>query len=199
MKTEMAALTLALAVISGAAYAQSSATPSTPRIDQRQANQQQRIDQGVKSGSLTEREAARLEKGQQRIDRMENRAMADGKMTRQERRRIEQAQDRQSTQIYRESHDRQSKVAQNTTPSSTSRIDRRQAEQQKRIDAGVKSGSLNAKEAARLEKGQQKVQRMENRAMADGTVTAKERQRIEHAQNQQSRKIYREKHDRQHK
>ena len=35
-------------------------------------------------------------------------------------------------------------------------------------------------------------------AKADGKVTAKEREHIEHAQNVESRKIYREKHDRQH-
>jgi hypothetical protein len=38
---------------------------------------------------------------------------------------------------------------------------------------------------------------METRAEADGKVTKKERARIEHAQDNQSRKIYREKHDKQ--
>ena len=33
----------------------------TPGIDQRQANQEQRIDQGIASGQLTQREAGRLE------------------------------------------------------------------------------------------------------------------------------------------
>ena len=51
-------------------------TTSTPRIDQRQANQQQRIDQGVQSGALTEKEAARMEKGQERVQNMENKAAA---------------------------------------------------------------------------------------------------------------------------
>ena len=37
-------------------------TSSTPRIDQRQANQEWRIEQGEKSGALTNKEAARLEK-----------------------------------------------------------------------------------------------------------------------------------------
>ena len=49
-----------------------------------------------------------------------------------------------------------------------------------------------------LEKGQTHVQNVENKATADGTVTKKEAGRIEHAQDQQSKKIYREKHDRQH-
>ncbi len=83
-------------------------------------------------------------------------------------------------------------------PAATPGIDKRQAEQQKRIDQGVKSGELTAKEAARLEKGQDRVQKMEDKAKADGKVTAKERERIQQAQNVQSRHVAREKHDRQH-
>lgn len=80
---------------------------------------------------------------------------------------------------------------------STPRIDQRQAEQERRIQAGEKSGQLNQKEAARLEKGQARVQKMENKATADGKVTAKERAKIEKAQDRESRRIYREKHDKQ--
>lgn len=82
-------------------------------------------------------------------------------------------------------------------PASTPRIDERQAKQQKRIEQGVRSGQLNEKEAARLQKGQQRVQNMENKALEDGKVTKKERRRIEHAQDKQSKKIAREKHDKQ--
>ncbi len=80
---------------------------------------------------------------------------------------------------------------------STPRIDKRQANQERRIEQGEKSGALNKKEAARLEKGQARVQKMENKATADGKVTAKERARIEKAQNRESRRIFREKHDKQ--
>ena len=80
-----------------------------------------------------------------------------------------------------------------TTPG----IDKRQAEQERRIQQGVASGQLTGKEAARLEKGQARVQHMEDRAKADGVVTKQERARIEHAQNVESRKIAREKHDKQ--
>ena len=83
-------------------------TDSTRRIDKRQANQERRIEQGEKSGALTQKEAARLEKGQARVQKMEDKAAADGKVTAKERRRIEQAQDRQSRKIYREKHDKQS-------------------------------------------------------------------------------------------
>ena len=82
-------------------------TDSTRRIDKRQDKQERRIDQGEKSGALTQKEAARLEKGQARAQKMEDKAVADGKVTAKERRRIEQAQDRQSKKIYREKHDKQ--------------------------------------------------------------------------------------------
>jgi hypothetical protein len=82
-------------------------TDSTRRIDKRQANQERRIEQGEKSGALTQKEAARLEKGQARVDRMESKAAADGKVTARERARIEKAQNRESKKIYREKHDKQ--------------------------------------------------------------------------------------------
>ena len=82
-------------------------TDSTRRIDKREANQERRIEAGEKSGALTPREAARLEKGQARIDKMEKKATADGKVSAKERRRIEHAQDQQSRRIYREKHDKQ--------------------------------------------------------------------------------------------
>lgn len=100
LKTTLAALIAAVAV---PAFAQT----ATPGIDQRQANQEARIQQGIKSGELTQREAARLEKGQDRIQRMENRAKADGKVTAKERERIEHAQNQESRHIAREKHDRQ--------------------------------------------------------------------------------------------
>lgn len=82
-------------------------TTSTPRIDKRQELQLQRIDQGVKSGQLNQKEAARLEKGQARIQKAENKAVADGKVTAKERAKIEHMQDRQSRHIAREKHDKQ--------------------------------------------------------------------------------------------
>ena len=93
-----------LAALSFPVFAQ---TTSTPRIDQRQQNQEQRIDKGVQSGQLNQKEAARLEKGQARVQKMETKAVADGKVTAKERRNIERAQDKQSRKIAREKHDKQ--------------------------------------------------------------------------------------------
>ena len=83
------------------------AQPVTPGIDQRQIDQAQRIDQGVASGQLTRREAARLERGQARVDALESRAKSDGVVTARERARIQHAQNVESRRIQRQKHDRQ--------------------------------------------------------------------------------------------
>lgn len=95
--------------ITAAALPAFAQTTSTPRIDQRQANQERRIEQGVKSGQLTGKEAARLEKGQARVQKMEAKAAADGKVTKKERAKVEHAQAQQSRKIAREKHDKQRK------------------------------------------------------------------------------------------
>lgn len=87
--------------------------------------------------------------------------------------------------------------AQSQDPAATPGVDKRQEMQQKRIDKGVQSGQLNAKEAARLERHQAHIVNMENKAKADGTVTRNERARLHHAQDQESQRIHRQKHDRQ--
>lgn len=86
-----------------AAFAQA----NTPRVDQRQANQERRIEQGVNSGALTEREAARMERGQEHVQNLEDKAKADGVVTKGERARLHAAQDAQSARIYRQKHDAQ--------------------------------------------------------------------------------------------
>jgi uncharacterized membrane protein YebE (DUF533 family) len=94
----------AIATVWLPAYSQ---TQSTPRIDKRQANQAARIEKGEQSGALNQKEAARLEKGQARVQKMEDKAVADGKVTAKERERIEHAQNKQSRRIYNEKHDKQ--------------------------------------------------------------------------------------------
>ena len=105
----MMSLAAAMSVmLAGVALAQSAApapaATSTPRIDQRRENQQDRIQQGVKSGQLTRHEARTLRRGQRRIARMEQRAKADGQVSPQERHRITVAQNQQSRKIYRLKH-----------------------------------------------------------------------------------------------
>ena len=78
------------------------------RINRRQAKQQKRIDQGVQSGQLTEKEANKLEKQQESIARQEERMReSGGKFTAKERAVITQRQNRASRKIYRQKHDNQ--------------------------------------------------------------------------------------------
>ena len=105
MKKMLLAISGMMLLMTGMAYAQA----ETPRIDQRQANQEKRIDQGIASGQLNEREANRLNKQQEHVNKMEDRAKSDGVMTKKERARIGAAQARASRHIAREKHDRQGK------------------------------------------------------------------------------------------
>ena len=83
------------------------AQAETPRIDQRQANQEKRIDQGIAGGQLNEREATRLNNQQEHVNKLEDKAKSDGVVTKKERVRINRAQDRTSRHIARQKHDRQ--------------------------------------------------------------------------------------------
>ncbi len=80
----------------------------------------------------------------------------------------------------------------------TPKFNKRQENQQKRIDEGVKNGSITPKEQARLEKEQQHLQKKEDKAKADGKVTKKERAGMQHAENKTSADIHRKKHNGQH-
>ncbi|MDP2795432.1 MAG: hypothetical protein Q8O25_15355 [Sulfurisoma sp.] len=108
MKIRFAVASL-LAALAASVLAQTAApaAPVTPGVGQRQIKQQQRIGQGVQSGQLTPREAARLENGQDRVRKLEDKAKADGKVTPRERARLQQTQNVQSRHIAKQKHDRQ--------------------------------------------------------------------------------------------
>jgi hypothetical protein len=97
----------------GAALAQDPAPvqqdPGHPRVnevDQRQANQQERIGQGLQSGSLTAGEAEHLEKNEAKIQQQKQADMAahGGHLTKSEQNQINREQNAQSHAIYRDKH-----------------------------------------------------------------------------------------------
>ena len=109
--SNMLALTFASSLWAQAPTAPAPQDPTaTPRIDQRQANQQKRIDQGVASGELTPKEAARLKKRESKIEADKEAAKADGKVTKEERRKLRREENRASNAIHKQKHDKQ-KVA----------------------------------------------------------------------------------------
>jgi uncharacterized membrane protein YebE (DUF533 family) len=79
----------------------------TPSVDRREHRQQRRIGHGVRSGSLTRREALRLERQQARTRALEARAKSDGRVTARERARLQRRENRTSRHVYRQKHDRQ--------------------------------------------------------------------------------------------
>jgi hypothetical protein len=93
---------LAIAMVLGTASASSAET----RIGQRKENQQARIAQGVKNGSLTPGETSRLEGRESnlnheiRADRQAN----GGTLTPAERAQVNNQQNRISNSIYRDKH-----------------------------------------------------------------------------------------------
>jgi tellurite resistance protein len=76
-------------------------------IDWREANQQNRIYQGLKSGQLTPQEFNRLEREQARIQAAEARMRADGRLDPRERARLNAMLNRSSRDIYRAEHNNQ--------------------------------------------------------------------------------------------
>ena len=102
-------------MFTGSAVAQSTTTgpgvvdPGHPRVNQvngREANQQNRIANGVKNGSLTPKETSNLEKRDASVQNREKRDMAahNGHLTKAEQNGINRQQNRISRGIYRDKH-----------------------------------------------------------------------------------------------
>jgi hypothetical protein len=191
MTIRLTAIALILgAPLSSVAFAQGVGTEV-----QRDINQESRVEQGLKSGQLSTGEAAKLERGEARIDRMEKNALKDGTLSQQEADRINRAQNQESARINALKHN---DVTGNPNSASSQRMQadvQRNINQQSRIEQGIQNGSLNNKEESNLERGQARVDRAEARAGADGHVGAREHARIQNKEDRQSRKIFRDKHN----
>ncbi len=162
---------------------------------QRNVNQQQRIESGLKSGQLTTREAGRLESGEARVERIQANAERNGSVSTQEQARITAAQNRESKAIYDQKHDAQ---VGNPNSASSQRMQadvQRNANQQARIEKGEQSGSLTTREAGALERGQARTDRATARPAADGHVGAREQAHLQAREDRQSARIHRRKHN----
>ena len=76
----------------------------TPRVDSREKNQQQRIQQGANSGQLTTKEVRTLERQEGRIKADETMAKSDGVVTKGERHKLNRELNHESHRIYRKKH-----------------------------------------------------------------------------------------------
>lgn len=158
----------------------------------RDIDQQKRIEQGLQSGQLTFGEARKLEAGESRIDQTEQRDLRNGSLSASERAQIQHDQNRESKVIYGQKHD-----AQNGNPDSLqSNLEQanvqRNINQETRLHNGVSNGSLTNRELGRMEGGEAHIDALEARHDSlRGTA------RIQRADNRTSRRIHRQKHDRQ--
>jgi hypothetical protein len=192
MKTTAISLQLiAMSVLTTAAWAQ---TPAE-QDQQRNVNQQQRIEQGLQSGQLSTKEAGSLERQEKHVDNMEARDLKNGSMSAGEQARLNAAQNKVSRDIYADKHNG---VTGNPNSASSQRMQsdvQRNVNQQQRIQNGMDNGSLTNREAGSLERGQARVNGREANAAANGHVGAAEQRGVQRSENRQSRRVYRKKHN----
>ena len=157
----------------------------------REANQDQRIANGLRSGEMTSGEAARADRTQSRIDQQvhNDRAANGGRLTGQERQQINGEQNNASRQIYNEKH--------NANTIRPNEVNNREANQQQRTANGLRSGQMTSGEAARTNRRQAALdQQVHNERTANGgALTAQQRQQANREENRNSKQIYNEKHN----
>jgi hypothetical protein len=161
-------------------------------VEQRLADQEGRIGAGLKDGSLTAGEAARLQREESSLNREWARDKADGVITPQEQSRMNRDLNRVSGNIYNQRHD-----AQTANPNNP--INQRLGTQADRIANGIRDGSLTNREAARLERGESRIAREEARFRRDGNLSPRERVRLNRDLNRESRRIARDRHNGSHR
>lgn len=191
MKLNRTLLAAALTIACAGAFAQTSAATTT----QRDVNQQTRIENGLKDGSLSTKEAASLEKEQGHVDRLQAKDLKNGSLSPAERARLNAAQNKVSTDIAADKHNA---VTGNPNSASSRRMQAdvaRNVNQEKRVESGIKNGSLTNHEVSRLQAGQARVDHKEALAGANGRVGQAEQRGIQRTENRQSKHIYRQKHD----
>ena len=185
--------TATLALIIAGSFALPVLAQTTASEIQRNTNQHQRIEQGLQSGALSTKEAGKLEREQTQVDRMEKNALKDGTLTSAESARIQSAQNKTSKSIAAQKHDAQ---LGNPASKSSQRMQadvQRNANQQARVEQGVKSGKLSNQQVASLERGQAHVNRAEANAAANGRVGAVEQASVQGKENVQSARVHNKK------
>jgi hypothetical protein len=190
MKTRILVVSILVALGTASAFAQ-----TTAGTVQRDVNQQTRIENGLKDGSLSTKEAGRLEKEQSQIERLQAKDLKDGKLSPNERAQLRKAQNNASHDIKAAESNG---VQGNPESKSSERMQadvQRNVNQEKRIEQGIQSGALTKRETGKLEHGQAKVDRAEAKAARDGHIGKHEQNAIQHKENRQSKGIFDDKHN----
>lgn len=188
MTRTLAMFAVAALTISTTAFAQQEGS-----VNDRRADQQQRIANGVQSGQLTASETKNLESREASVNRevRDDRTANGGKLTAQEHQQINRQQNNLSRSIYNDKHNAaQAHYGKNE-------VGQRRENQQDRIANGIRNGSMTAGEVAHSENREQGINQQirADRAANGGRLTGQEKRQINREQNGASRQIYREKHN----
>jgi len=192
-----AAIAIGLGFGTGA-LAQTAPPSSTPILQPhnaasetgRDVDQQQRIEQGLQSGQLTSGEARKLEAGESRIDKTEQRDLRNGSLSASERAQIQRQQNRESNAVYNQKHDAQTGRPDSLKSNMEQANVQRNINQEQRLHNGVKNGSLTNRELARQEGNESHVDRLESRR-----DTLRQTGRVQRTDNRDSRRIHRVRHN----
>lgn len=157
-------------------------------FSERMEKQKERIEAGVRNGSLTVREGKQLMRQQRAIQNTYSNAMSDGSISTQEQAFLQSKQNLASDRIHLKRHN----GVKNEMPVAA---DIRRLKQDNRIHNGVASGQLTPDEAVRLHQKQVQIRLEEMKAKADGNVSPEERARLNGLQTEASHEIWQEKHD----
>ncbi len=160
-----------------------------PTVNGREANQDQRIAGGLRSGQMTSGEAARATANQSRIDQQvhNDRVANGGTLTQQQHQQVNREQNASSRQVYNDNH--------NGNATAPNAVDNREANQQQRTANGLRSGQMTSGEAARTNGRQSGVDQQvhSDRAANGGALNGQQKQQVNRQQNKDSRQINREK------
>jgi len=73
-------------------------------VRQRQVAQRKRISQGVQSGRINAKEAAKLGRGEKKIEKARGKAKKDGKLTTKEKTKLQHLENKEGHKIYEAKH-----------------------------------------------------------------------------------------------
>ena len=136
---------LVTALIAGAAFGTSfaaSAQTNAATTTERDVKQEQRIENGLQNGTITTRENAALQRDEAHVDRLQAKDMKNGSLSPAEKAQLTAAQNKTSRDIATAKNNG---VDGNPLSASSQRAQadtQRNINQQTRINAGVKDGSL---------------------------------------------------------
>ena len=152
-------------------------------------NQQRRINQGIKSGELSRKEAAMLQDNLDWIRDKYTRMKSDDMLTMPERGRLDRMLDQNGEMIRNKKHNPAKRLY-------DAEIEDRISNQHKRIDRGIASGELTRREADIVQDNLREIKGRYSRMRSDGVLTVKEIEKLDGMLDENSKMIQRKEHNR---